>query len=123
MRPAPSIASGCCSLRTRWAKRLPGAMEVAIQATGRYPEWWTGRRFDGPVRIWVAGELNEVVRETLRRLLPGDPGAHGTGTIPKDAILEIVPARGTPELVDTIRVQAHFRRQQYYRAQVLLAGP
>ena len=86
-------------------KTFAGAMEVAIQATGRYPEWWTGRRFDGPVRIWVAGESNEVVRETLQRLLLGDPGYHGTGTIPKDAILEIVPARGTPELVDTIRVR------------------
>jgi hypothetical protein len=58
-------------------KTFAGAMEVAIQATGRYPEWWTGRRFDHPVRIWVAGESNEVVRETLQRLLLGDPGYHG----------------------------------------------
>ena len=86
-------------------KTFAGAMEVAIHASGRYPEWWEGRRFDGPVRIWVAGESNEVVRETLQRLLLGEPGSHGTGTIPKDAILEIVPARGTPELVDTIRVR------------------
>ena len=35
-------------------KTFAGAMEVAIHATGRYPEWWEGRRFDGPVRIWVA---------------------------------------------------------------------
>lgn len=86
-------------------KTFAGAMEVAIHATGRYPEWWTGYRFDHPVRMWVAGESSEVVRETLQKLLLGEPGYHGTGTIPKDAILEIVPARGTPELVDTIRVR------------------
>jgi phage terminase large subunit-like protein len=86
-------------------KTYAGAMEVAIHATGRYPKSWTGYRFDHPVRIWVCGESSEVVRETIQRLLLGEPGYHGTGTIPKDALLEVVPARGTPELVDTIRVR------------------
>ena len=86
-------------------KTFAGAMEVAIHATGRYDFEWNGYRFDRPVRIWVCGELSEVVRETIQRLLLGEPGHHGTGTIPKDALLEVVPARGTPELVDTIRVR------------------
>jgi phage terminase large subunit-like protein len=85
-------------------KTYAGAMEVAIHATGRY-EWWTGYRFDHPVRVWVCGESSEVVRETIQRLLLGEPGYSGRGTIPKDALLEVVPARGTPELVDTIRVR------------------
>src|SRR5262245_61629683 len=29
-------------------KTLAGAAEVAMHLTGRYPDWWTGRRFDGP---------------------------------------------------------------------------
>jgi Terminase large subunit, T4likevirus-type, N-terminal len=62
-------------------KTFAGAMEVAIHATGRYPEWWTGYRFDHPVRVWVCGESSEVVRETIQRLLLGEPGYHGTGTI------------------------------------------
>src|SRR5512143_900873 len=86
-------------------KTFCGAMEIAAHASGRYPEMWNGYRFDHPVRAWVCGESSEVVRETLQRLLLGEAGAHGTGTIPKDSILEIVPARGTPELVDTIRVK------------------
>ena len=86
-------------------KTFAGAMEVAIHATGRYDSEWNGYRFDHPVRIWVCGESSEVVRETIQRLLLGEPGYHGTGTIPKDALLEVVPARGTPELVDTIRVR------------------
>ena len=34
----------------------------------------------------------------------GRPGQQGTGAIPKDAIAELVSARGTPDLLDTIRV-------------------
>jgi hypothetical protein len=29
-------------------KTLAGAMETAIHATGRYPSWWQGKRFDKP---------------------------------------------------------------------------
>ena len=29
------------------------AFELAIHATGRYPEYWQGRVFDKPVRMWV----------------------------------------------------------------------
>ena len=104
-RRGRNTARDCCSPQNQVGKTFAGAMEVAIHATGRYDPEWSGHRFDHPVRIWVCGELNEVVRETIQRLLLGEPGYHGTGTIPKDALLEIVPARGTPELVDTIRVR------------------
>jgi phage terminase large subunit-like protein len=89
----------------RWQPDEPQVHVNILGDASDYPEWWTGHRFDRAPRIWVVGESNEVVRETLQRLILGDPGYHGTGTIPKDAILEIVPARGTPELVDTIRVR------------------
>jgi hypothetical protein len=32
-------------------KTLAGGMEVAFHATGKYPSWWQGRRFDRPVKI------------------------------------------------------------------------
>jgi phage terminase large subunit-like protein len=35
----------------------------------------------------------------------GELGAQGTGAIPKDAIIDIMPARGVPGLVDTILVR------------------
>src|SRR5262245_66051047 len=28
-------------------KTLAGGFEAAMHATGRYPDWWKGRRFDG----------------------------------------------------------------------------
>ena len=86
-------------------KTLAGGYEVAIHATGRYPDWWCGRRFDKPTVGWVCGITGETVRDTVQRILLGRPGEEGTGAIPKDAIVQIVPARGTPDLVDTIRVQ------------------
>lgn len=40
----------------------------------------------------------EVLRDTVQRVLLGRAGAIGTGTIPKDAILETVTARGIADL-------------------------
>src|SRR6516162_6186493 len=75
-------------------KTFCGAMEVAMHATGFYPSWWRGRRFDRPTTSWVAGTTGETVRDTIQRMLVGRTGQTGTGTIPRDAILELVPARG-----------------------------
>src|SRR5262245_16609752 len=86
-------------------KSTAAAVEGAAHFTGLYPPWWTGYRFDRPVRAWVCGETGEVLREPMQRLLLGEEGAHGTGMIPKSALLEVVPARGLGGLVDIIRVR------------------
>ena len=41
----------------------------------------------------------------MQRVLVGRAGSLGTGTIPKDAILETVTARGIADLLDTTKVQ------------------
>jgi phage terminase large subunit-like protein len=86
-------------------KTLAGGFEVAMHASGRYPEWWQGRRFDRPTNSWVAGITGETVRDTVQRILVGREGVQGTGAVPKDALAELVPARGVPGLLDTIRVR------------------
>jgi phage terminase large subunit-like protein len=85
-------------------KTLAGGFEAAMHATGRYPDWWTGRRFDRSVIGWACGVTGEVVRDTVQRVLVGRTGQEGTGAIPKDAIVELVSARGIPDLLDTIKV-------------------
>jgi phage terminase large subunit-like protein len=85
-------------------KTLAGGFEVAMHATGRYPDWWKGKRFDRPIVAWAAGTTGETVRDTVQRVLIGRPDQKGTGAIPKDAIKELIPARGVADLVDTIRV-------------------
>ena len=39
----------------RVGKSFCGAMEMAYHATGKYPDWWRGRKFTQPVRAWVGG--------------------------------------------------------------------
>src|SRR5215470_13344604 len=86
-------------------KSLAGGMETAMHATGRYLDGWKGKRFDKPTIGWGAGTTNETTRDTVQRILVGRPGQRGTGAIPKDAILDLVPARGTPDLLDSIKVR------------------
>jgi phage terminase large subunit-like protein len=86
-------------------KTLAGAMEAAMHATGRYPDWFEGKRFDKPTVGWACSVSGEVARDTVQRLLLGRSGAVGTGSIPKDAILETVTARGIADLVGQIKVQ------------------
>jgi phage terminase large subunit-like protein len=85
-------------------KTLAGGFEVAMHCTGIYPSWWKGRRFDRPTVGWACGVTGEVVRDTIQKILVGRPGQPGTGAIPKDAIAELVSARGIPDLLDTIKV-------------------
>ena len=85
-------------------KTLAGGFEVAMHATGKYPSWWKGRRFDRPTISWACGVTGEVVRDTVQRVLVGRPGQEGTGSIPKDMIAERVPGRGVADQLDAIKV-------------------
>src|SRR5215510_1865915 len=42
-------------------KTLAGGFECAMHATGRYPDWWQGKRFDRPTVSWACGVSGEVV--------------------------------------------------------------
>jgi phage terminase large subunit-like protein len=86
-------------------KTHSAAMEVAAHTTGRYPDWWKGRRFDGPVRGWAAGTSAEGTRDGVQRLLLGEGTDHGTGSIPKVCIKDVTKARGVPGGVSQIYVK------------------
>jgi phage terminase large subunit-like protein len=86
-------------------KSYCSAMEAAMHATGLYPQWWPGYRFDKPTAGWCAGASNTVLRETIQKLLLGNQGEYGTGCIPKGSFINASVARGVADLVDTIRVR------------------
>jgi phage terminase large subunit-like protein len=86
-------------------KTWAGGSEAAMHATGKYPSDWNGYRFDRPTVGWACGETSEVVRDTVQRILLGRPGQFGTGSIPKDDLVECVPARGIADAIDYIRVR------------------
>lgn len=81
-----------------------GGYEMACHLTGRYPPWWQGRRFTGPVHAWAAGDTRETVRDSLQKKLLGRPGAHGTGLIPADTIERKSPGF-IPDAVQAIWVR------------------
>lgn len=90
-------------------KTFCASCEVSYHLTGRYPDWWPGRRWDKPVRCWAGGVTQESTRDNPQRLLlgePAEPGEWGTGSIPKQAIERTTNARGIPNAVNSI-VVAH----------------
>lgn len=78
--------------------------ETAIHATGLYPEWWEGWRFDKPTHIWVGAIDNAMQKEGPQRALFGrDCNENlGTGFIPYESIVELeFRQAGIKEVIDT----------------------
>jgi hypothetical protein len=73
----------------RVGKSTAGSVEVSYHLTGEYPDWWQGYKFDRPTKVWVAGETRDATRDIVQMKLLGEPHAHGSGMIPKDAIVSI----------------------------------
>ena len=76
-------------------KTYSGGYEVAMHATGVYPDWWPGKRFDHPVTIWTGSSTNETSKAILQPILLGveepnkDHPDWGTGSLPYDTILHV----------------------------------
>jgi phage terminase large subunit-like protein len=96
----------------RSGKSELGGYCMAVWLTGRYPAWWDGRRFAGPIRAWAAGDTNETVRDILQAKLLGDvtwegnsKTITGTGIIPGDAVGAVTWRQGVADLIDTIKIR------------------
>ncbi len=88
-----------------------GGYETALHLTGLYPHWWEGRRFNRPIRAWVAGDTRTTTRDIVQHALlgiggDGAAGELGTGLIPGDKIAgKPTPMQGVPGAVDTVAVK------------------
>ena len=92
----------------RVGKTFCGASELAIHLTGQYPEWWPGRRFDGPISAWAGSDTGETTRDTVQANLIGPPAVSddcGTGAIPGDALGRITRRIGIADSLDTVEVK------------------
>jgi len=74
----------------RVGKTYGEAAEVSYHATGQYPEWWIGHRFEKPPLIWACGVSADTTRDLVQAALLGEPETYpdswGTGSIPYDCI-------------------------------------
>lgn len=95
----------CFLAGNRVGKTDAGGYELTCHLTGRYPPWWGGKRFDRPVKAWVAGDTGKTVRDIIQAKILGAAGSHGTGFIPADSLLRSTPKQGVPEAVDTFYVK------------------
>jgi phage terminase large subunit-like protein len=83
-----------------------GGYETTLHLTGRYPDWWVGRRFDKPINAWAAGDTSQTTRDVVQHILLGDVTDFGTGLIPaEDIIGEPTRSAGITGAVDTVRVR------------------
>ena len=96
----------CFLAANRVGKTVAGAFETTCHAIGEYPDWWVGRRFEGPTDGWCAGDTNETTRNIIQMALLGPFLDFGTGMIPHRCVIgEPTRRQGLAEAVDTIRVQ------------------
>ena len=94
----------------RPGKTYCGAAEMAFHLTGKYPNWWEGRKFDRPVMALAAGKNNEKTRDLVQKELFGDPSNEklwGTGTVPKSCIGDTVRKPGVPDAKYHVYVKHH----------------
>lgn len=90
-------------------KTLAGGAEWAMHLTGRYPDWWKGKIFAKPVRMWAAGVTGESTRDNPQRILVGPPQQEeswGTGMIPGDATIDWLKSpHGVKNALDAVVVR------------------
>lgn len=82
-----------------------GVYETVLHLTGKYPDWWTGKRFRTHIKAWAASDTNKTVRGVLQEKFLGPINAPGTGLIPADDIVYRTTKAGIAEAVDTIYVR------------------
>lgn len=79
--------------------------EIAIHATGLYPDDWEGRRFYGDILIWCASIDNKVIMRIGQTYLMGPMYDIGSGMIPKESIIGWKSQPGSPNGVASVSVR------------------
>lgn len=100
----------CLGAGNQLGKTLAGSMESAYHLTGCYPDDWRGRVIPHANVGWVGGVTGEVIRDTTQKLLVGrlqrGPDELGTGSIPRDCIIDVVKGpMGDKGSLDHVKVR------------------
>jgi phage terminase large subunit-like protein len=82
-----------------------GGYEVTLHLTGKYPDWWEGKRYDRPVDVWAAGDTIESVRDIIQFKMLGTRDNLGTGLIPADLIGKVRWRQGSNDACDYLMVK------------------
>jgi phage terminase large subunit-like protein len=94
----------CLSAGNQFGKSVSASYETALHSTGLYPDDWEGARFPNKNIGWVCGVSGSDIVKGAQKLLLGRD-LDGTGMIPKHCIVDIVKARGVPDLLDHVTIK------------------
>lgn len=100
-------------------KSIWGSLEAYFHASGKYPKWWEGKRFEGPTKGWVCARENKQMRDSIQEILFGSYADQGTGMIPKEDILDdngnltTRAMSGTAGCVGTVAVRHYDKNGQF----------
>lgn len=75
-------------------KTSAGVLASVLHLTGEYPDWWKGKRFDGPVKGYALGDTTTTVRNILQTEFLGKQG-EGTGMIPASSLIGTTAKAGS----------------------------
>jgi len=89
-------------------KTETGSFECTAHATGIYPKWWQGKRFDRNINIWVCNKSSKDVKEVNQFSMMGEPGSEGTGMVPGQLIVNTTKKPNVPEGIDVAYVKSAF---------------
>jgi hypothetical protein len=87
----------------RVGKTVAGAYETTCHLTGRYPDWWQGKRFEHAPDGWACGANSQTTRDVVQGVLLGK--STGQGMIPVEAIVDSVAGRGITGSIETLWVR------------------
>lgn len=85
-------------------KTTTGLYELVCHATGIYPSWWEGKRFNRPVMCWLVGDRGDTIRDGMQRDLMGKE-EEGTGLIRKELLQGTSALQGTPNGIGTYKIK------------------
>jgi len=91
----------------RTGKTYASCAELSFHLNGKYPIWWKGKRFNGPIKVWSAGKTHETTRDILQQELMGNRYDLGTGMIPKNDIIRTTTKPGVPDAILDVGVRWH----------------
>lgn len=108
-RLGATVSTRCFMAANRVGKTEGGGgYELTLHLTGRYPEWWEGRRFDRPIDAWAAGDTNETVRDIIQlKMLGREEEGWGRGLVPGDDILKVIKRQNGNGAVDYVEIRHH----------------
>lgn len=105
-----------------------GGFEFALHLTGLYPAWWTGRRYDRPIKGRASGDTAKTVRDIVQEKLMGPANDLGSGLIPQDLIESTTAKSGVPGAFDTVTIRhssgglSRLRFQSYDQKRIAYQG-